>query len=1140
MKTDETKSDICLMASTLFQYGHELKVLAWNHSDAFFDGTSCGEPCEPNLDNNYRLGQQKKLYWLLHYVLHSPDLHDDDLILFNDAWDVIVQDDPIHLPQIFLNHTNGTRGIIFNSEPSCGDSFNRKDEYGEEVRKLHFPVHLNNAHIRHNISGNHVCDMIAAKTALNTHLRGPNWSLGSGGFLGDVLSARAFLSKVYSLVIEHERQVQANDVIPFDGDQIFFHLAYIDSPEINVKVDANSQIFLVLSYLISDGDLQHFYQDTGCSYEYMLDNKPSNLSWLGAPPLFLHFPGEFKHYFSMCKGFAARYRKKLSPGKYLIDIDRGNTHMAHFTTVHMNERLTSTKAIFAVLVLMSLFMLSNVTLLSQPQLPHQVIESNDDTQHLRHKPHFRPRKLRFLTLADLPKPQICVMASALYEQGYPLDVLAWNNSEKFFDGTSCGDPCTPNTDNNFRHGQQKKLYWLVHYFQNHPDLHDDDLVLYNDAWDVIVQDDISRLPDLFLKHTNGKRGVIFNSEPACGDSFAAKDEYAKILRETEFEVRLDTTYPPRKVFGESICNLIAAKTALNTKVAGPNWSLGSGGILGDVRSIRAFLARVEQVRQEHEDLVASGTSVSFQGDQIAFQLAYVRFPEINAKVDASGEIFLVLSYLVAQGDLEYFDPNDGCTSGFLHNNKPSTLTWFQGTPVFIHFPGDYKKLFGSCEELAAVSVRAVSPGKYFNDIDRTSKVAIHDVCPNFKSHFHISLHMTEKRASFTNWLMASRWFLGCLVLGTLWIMILDWRAADAAAKASITFRDRQKEVLNVISVRSNHSTGSFVPGKLRILTLADDPKGTICSLAASIYQQGHVLEVMAWNYSDTFFDGTTCGTRCRTPEGGGNFRFGQEKKLFWLENYFEKKPDLHDNDLVLFTDAWDVIVNGDTSMLPELFLRQTNHERGVIFNGEPSCGDSFTLPTEYGDKLRDRNWRIQLDVNMAPRNVTGRYMCNAIAAKTLSTSFVQGPNWSLGSGGILGDVKSIREFLRRVHQVRSEQEKEYKADPEHSFLFEGDQILFQLAYLQYPEINAKVDASGEIFFVLSSLIAPGDFNEFSPHSGCTSNYMAHGIPSRFAWNQVAPVFFHFPGDFKAMYGSCADPTGNYRQRQGEGQFFLDI
>ncbi|KDO17047.1 hypothetical protein SPRG_17258 [Saprolegnia parasitica CBS 223.65] len=397
---------------------------------------------------------------------------------------------------------------------------------------------------------------------------------------------------------------------------------------------------------------------------------------------------------------------------------------------------------------------------------------------------------------------------------------------------------------------------------------------------------------------------------------------------------------------------------------------------------------------------------------------------------------------------------------------------------------------------------------------------------------------------------AAKLVLAVLVVGSCLVMVMCWNLVSSSTNAShedssMTWHGA-KAILNVGARPATNATNAsadvvFAPRRIRFLTLADDARPNICHLAAAIYQQGNVLEVLGWDQSDTFFDGTSCGARCKTPlEGAEQVRFGQEKKLYWLLHYFEHKPDLHDDDLVLFTDAWDVIVNGDTTTLTDLFLRHTKHARGVIFNGEPACGDSFTLPSEYGDYLRRRSWRVQLERDQNPRLIRGDSVCNAMAAKTLSTAHIPGPNWSLGSGGILGDVRSFRSILRKVHQIRREQEELFAKDPHRAYLFQGDQILFQLAYLQSPEINVKVDASGEIFFVISHLVADGDFDEFSPAKGCTRNYMAHGLASVYAWNRIAPVFFHFPGDYKEAFWSCAAPTSRYRESRGVGQYMFDV
>ncbi|RHY38468.1 hypothetical protein DYB30_008077 [Aphanomyces astaci] len=244
------------------------------------------------------------------------------------------------------------------------------------------------------------------------------------------------------------------------------------------------------------------------------------------------------------------------------------------------------------------------------------------------------------------------------------------------------------------------------------------------------------------------------------------------------------------------------------------------------------------------------------------------------------------------------------------------------------------------------------------------------------------------------------------------------------------------------------SPTGFIPRPLRVLTLADNPRAVeICLTASSVYQSGMVLQVLAWDHSTEFFDHSSCGGPCSKANTDGDFRVGQQKKVHWLTHYFEHNADLHDDDLILFTDAWDVVIQRDLRELTAVFLAQTNHQRGVIFNGEPGCGDSFTLPGMYGDQLRHGAFTVQLDSSYPERTIQGDNMCNMIAAKTSMNSLSKGPNWSLGSGGILGDVQSVRAFLRRVNQVHAEQQQKFDRH-ESPFFFYGDQIAFQLAYVR--------------------------------------------------------------------------------------------
>ncbi|EQC38805.1 hypothetical protein SDRG_03764 [Saprolegnia diclina VS20] len=321
------------------------------------------------------------------------------------------------------------------------------------------------------------------------------------------------------------------------------------------------------------------------------------------------------------------------------------------------------------------------------------------------------------------------------------------------------------------------------------------------------------------------------------------------------------------------------------------------------------------------------------------------------------------------------------------------------------------------------------------------------------------------------------------------------------------------------TLRQGDTPPRYTPRKLHVVTLADDPRPEICLVAAAVHATGHQLQVLAWNHSTNFFDNTSCGAQCGANTAN-DFRIGQQKKTHWLHHYVASHPDLHDDDLLLYTDAYDVVVQMPMDVLTQRFLRQTKGQRGILFNAEPTCGDSFTLGGDYGDHLRAASFDVRLNTSSPTRSVRGLDMCDEIRARSIATSFGTGPNLFLGSGGILGDVRSVRAYLRRVKQVHKMQQDAYDAGTS-PFFFYGDQISFQLAYVQFPELNAQVDRDGDIFFVVSSSVAHGTFEHLTPHSGCAPSYFVNGSASILTWSGSAPIFFHFPGGFKFMYESCA-------------------
>ncbi|CAK4084011.1 unnamed protein product [Aphanomyces euteiches] len=346
--------------------------------------------------------------------------------------------------------------------------------------------------------------------------------------------------------------------------------------------------------------------------------------------------------------------------------------------------------------------------------------------------HFKPRKIHYVTLADNPREEICLTGASIYTLSKgQLQILAWNHSTTFFDGTSPSSANSPRVGD-FRAGQAKKIEWIAHYILHHPDLHEDDVVMYTDAWDVAIQTDMSGVGNTLLKFTSGRRGIIFNSEPSCGDSFELLGGYGDYLRSrAAFDVQLQPDAPIFKVPGPHICRQMLIKSAMHSSMGGPNWSLGSGGIVADVKSLRTFMQRVVQVTDEQiERHLADPNNVPlFEGDQISFQLAYLRFPEINVMVDTKSEIFMVTSYMTTPGVVERMDNANGCAPDFYKDGAPSKHSWYGHTPMILHFPGDYKKFWTSCGDPMAEILKSKVSGKVMWDVDRNVPIPIRDVCP---------------------------------------------------------------------------------------------------------------------------------------------------------------------------------------------------------------------------------------------------------------------------------------------------------------------------------------------------------------------------------------------------------------------------
>lgn len=143
-------------------------------------------------------------------------------------------------------------------------------------------------------------------------------------------------------------------------------------------------------------------------------------------------------------------------------------------------------------------------------------------------------------------------------------------------------------------------------------------------------------------------------------------------------------------------------------------------------------------------------------------------------------------------------------------------------------------------------------------------------------------------------------------------------------------------------------------------------------------------------------------------------------------------------------------------------------------------------------------------------------MWKIMAAKTLMIAASNGPFFGLNSGIFVGDAVTLRAFFERVLEVR----KTISG-------FRGDQILYQIAYLRYPELNLVVDAAASISYVLSYLYRAGDVDLFTSHkegnktiTQChAAEYLTASIPGSKAHyaTDTEPIFMHFLGHYKSLY-----------------------
>lgn len=130
------------------------------------------------------------------------------------------------------------------------------------------------------------------------------------------------------------------------------------------------------------------------------------------------------------------------------------------------------------------------------------------------------------------------------------------------------------------------------------------------------------------------------------------------------------------------------------------------------------------------------------------------------------------------------------------------------------------------------------------------------------------------------------------------------------------------------------------------------------------------------------------------------------QKIYALSNLVQHFPP---NDLILYADAYDTIVQQDGTVIYNSYLkyvlaRNGNTDRALIFNGiGTKC-----FPYE----IQSKAWPSNLLWNLDNARFTGTDACNKFKTK------FPGENYALNSGLILGRAYMLQRFMGRVWALR--------------------------------------------------------------------------------------------------------------------------
>lgn len=361
-----------------------------------------------------------------------------------------------------------------------------------------------------------------------------------------------------------------------------------------------------------------------------------------------------------------------------------------------------------------------------PNLNHDyetMFEKVDRLDKLWNATHFTPsEKLHVFTFADNPQRShrmICQAAATLASfstKNHVLHVLGWNNSMHYSDGTAT-ELRLPKLDNRSR-AFRKKFAWMSYLSKHYKrlwDIGDDDLILFIDD-DVLVQDDVAKIRNVYMRAFKNRRGLLFNGEIGCYPIDKERnDQYYIRYKAKSIEI----------VSSKNVCGLIMR----NALGSGPYKGLNSGIYVADPISLRRFFQSVAKIL--NDDIYDEND------DQALAQRAAAQFPEYNRIVtDSNAE----LSYLWYNGN--YFGKDaavhdsprnaSDCTKAWLlPNGKPRLHEQTDKAPIMLHFASNRARpsMEGCFRALLnSQDLKKLPPHLYFLDADRKQKIKLSSYC----------------------------------------------------------------------------------------------------------------------------------------------------------------------------------------------------------------------------------------------------------------------------------------------------------------------------------------------------------------------------------------------------------------------------